>query len=98
MERVAALHFEYILRKQQIAAGRWAEICRLRALEVCDGKSGLVFRFEEWMRMLDRRLASNGIFIGSYTKKIMMDPTLGEIPQLPVDYQLPSDDSVIDLT
>ena len=97
-ERVAALHFEYVLRKQQVAAGRWAELCRLRAMEVCDNKSGLVFKFEEHMRMLDRRLAANGIWIGSYTRRILKDPVLGDIPQLPVDYQLPAEDTVIDLT
>ena len=81
-ERIAGLHLSYVLRKQAVNGGRWNEICRLRAMEVWQGKVGLVHNFETWMRILDRRLSSHGIFIGSYTRKFMVHPELGEIPQL----------------
>ena len=90
-ERVAGLHLSYVLRKQAVNGGRWNEICRLRAMEVFQGRVGLVYNFETWMRILDRRLSSHGIFIGSYTRKFMFHPELGEIPQLAYE-------DVIDLT
>ena len=89
---VAWLHYSFVLRRQEVNGGRWNEICRLRAMEVCQGKIGLVLKFETWMRILDRRLSSHGIFIGSYTRKYMVHPELGEIPQLEYD------DVQIDLT
>ena len=91
-ERIAGLHFAYVLRKQEVNGGRWNEICRLRAMEVWQGKTGLVHNFDTWMRILDRRLSSHGVFIGSYTRKFMVHPELGEIPQLAYD------DVHIDLT
>ena len=90
-ERIAGLHLSYVLRKQAVNGGRWNEICRLRAMEVWQGRVGLVYNFETWMRILDRRLSSHGIFIGSYTRKFMFHPELGEIPQLAYE-------DVIDLT
>ena len=97
-ERVAKLHFAYVLQKQQIAAGRWPELCRLRSLEIYGGKIGLVIKFESYMRKLDRVLATGGIWIGSYTRRILEDPILGTIPQLPVDYVIPVENAVVDLT
>ena len=38
---------------------------------------------EKWMRIIDGRLEENGIFVGSKTKKYLVDPELGIIPQLP---------------
>ena len=97
-ERVAKLHYDYVLQKQQIAAHRWPELCRLRSLEIYGGKIGLVVKFESYMRKLDRVLATEGIWIGSYTRRILEDPVLGTIPQLPVDYEIPPENSVVDLT
>ena len=97
-ERLAKLHYEHVLERQQIAAHRWPEICRLRSLEIYGGKIGLVIKFESYMRKLDRVLAAEGIWIGSYTQKILEDPQLGTIPQLPANYEIPSENSVVDLT
>ena len=98
-EMAAKLHFEYVLRKQQIAAGRWPELCRLRSMEIFGGKIGLVLKFESYMRKLDRVLANDGIFI-NHTRKILEDPKLGTIPQLAVDYVyvIPPENTVVDLT
>ena len=43
----------------------------------------LVLAEEKWMRIIDGRLEDQGIFIGSKTKKYLVDPELGIIPQLP---------------
>ena len=43
-ERVAGLHLSYVLRKQAVNGGRWNEICRLRAMEVFQGRVGLVMK------------------------------------------------------
>ena len=96
-EMAAKLHFEYVLRMQQTAAGRWPELCRLRSLEMYGGKVGLVLKFDSYMRKLDRVLANDGIFI-NHTRKILEDPTLGTIPQLAVDYVIPPENAVVDLT
>ena len=96
-EMAAKLHFEYVLRMQETAAGRWPELCRLRSLEICGGKVGLVLKFNSYMRKLDRVLANDGIFI-NHTRKILEDPTLGTIPQLAVDYVIPPENDVVDLT
>ena len=84
-EGTAAAHFDFISQKQLVGSGRWHEICRLRAVEFHTKLSGLVLDLERWMRVLDTRLEEQGIFIGSYTKKMMIDLELGEIPQLPFD-------------
>ena len=90
-DRIAGLHFSYVLRKQEVNGGRWNEISRLRAMEVYQGKAGLVHNFETWMRILDRRLSSHGIFIGSYTRKYLVHPELGEMPQLAYEVDLTGD-------
>ena len=96
-EMAAKLHFDYVLRMQETAAGRWPELCRLRSLEMYGGKVGLVLKFNSYMRKLDRVLANDGIFI-NHTRKILEDPTLGTIPQLAVDYVIPPENAVVDLT
>ena len=85
-ERIAAAHFSYVLQKQQVGGGRWFEIRRLRAIELRTNVIGLVLAEERWMRVLDTRLETQGIFIGSYTKKYLVDPELGVIPQLPSEH------------
>ena len=79
---VANLHYAYVLRRQYTNGSRWFEICRLRAIEIHQQKTGLVHKFEVWMRQLDQNLANDGLFVGSYTKKYLVHPELGEIPQL----------------
>ena len=96
-EMAAKLHFEYVLCTQEIAVGRWPELCRLRSMEIFGGKIGLVLKFESYMRKLDRVLANDGIFI-NHTRKILEDPNLGTIPQLAVDYVIPPENTVVDLT
>ena len=83
--RISCCYYTFARRKQAVAAGRWPEICRLRAMEVCEKKTGLVLAFEHNMRITDRSLSSRGVFVGSYTRKVMEHPTLGKIPQLPYD-------------
>ena len=85
-ERVAAAHFDFICRKQQVGSGRWNEIRKLRAIEIRNNVSGLVLDLERWMRHLDTRLEDQGIFIVSYMKKMMVDPELG------VSYSLTNND------
>ena len=85
-ERVAAAHFAYVLQKQQVGGGQWHEIRRLRAIELSTNVTGLVLAEERWMRVLDTQLESQGMFIGSYTKKFLVDPELGAIPQLPSEH------------
>ena len=85
--RISWYYYTFARRKQAVAAGRWPEICRLRAREVCEKKTGLVLAFEHNMRITDRSLSSRGVFVGSYTRKVMEHPTLGKIPQLPYDEQ-----------
>ena len=84
-ERSAAAHFAFISQQQLVGSGRWNKIRRLRAIEIHTKVSGLVLDLERWMRVLDTRLEDQCIFIGSYTKKMMIDPELGENPQLPLD-------------
>ena len=78
---VANLHFAYVLRKQRSNGERWFEITRLRSIEINQKKRGLVLRFITWMEKLDRRLADDGIFVESETKKYMEHPVLGYIPE-----------------
>ena len=92
-ERVAGLHFSFVLRKQEVNGGRWNELSRLRAIEIFEGKIGLVRNFQTWMRTLDRRLSSCGIFIGSYTRKYLVHPELGEMPQLVPEVDMTGDSS-----
>ena len=82
---VANLHFAYVLRKQRSNGKRWFEITRLRSIEINQKKRGLVLRFITWMEKLDRRLAEDGIFLESETKKYMEHPILGYIPEY--DYE-----------
>ena len=96
-EMAAKLHYNYVLRQQAIAVGRWPELCRLRSMEIFGGKIGLVLKFESYMRKLDRVLANDGIFI-NHTRKILEDPNLGTIPQLAADYVIPPENTVVDLT
>ena len=64
---------------------RWLEITRLRSMELNQNKRGLVLKFITWMAKLDRRLAEEGIFVESETKKYMEHPVLGYIPEF--DYE-----------
>ena len=82
---VANLHYAYVLRKQRTNRKRWLEITRLRSIEINQKKRGLVLRFITWMEKLDRRLADDGIFVESETKKYMEHPILGYIPEY--DYE-----------
>ena len=82
-ERVAALHFNYVCNQQLVGGGRWRCIRKLRELEIRTNATGLVLAEEKWMRVIDARLEAQGIFIGSNTKKYLVDPELGVIPQLP---------------
>ena len=82
-ERFATLHYNFMLNKQMVGGGRWHTIRRLREKEIKHGVTGLVSEEERWMRVLDTRLEAQGAFIGSYTKKYLVDPVLGVIPQLP---------------
>ena len=79
---VANLHYAHVLRRQYTNGSRWFEICCLRSIEIHQHKTGLVRKFEVWMRKLDQNLAHNGVFVGSYTKKYLVHPELGEIPQM----------------
>ena len=45
-------------------------------------RTGLVHQFHVWMRKLDQALAHDGIFVGSYTRKYLVHPEMGEIPQI----------------
>ena len=92
-ERVAGLHFSFVLRKQAVNGGRWNELSRLRAREIFENKIGLVRNFQSWMRALDRRLMSCGIFIGSYTRKHLVHPVYGEMPQLAPEVDMTGDSS-----
>ena len=82
---VANLHYAYVLRKQMTNRERWLEITRLRSIEINQKKRGLVLQFITWMEKLDRRLADEGIFVESETKKYMEHPVLGYIPEY--DYE-----------
>ena len=82
-EPVAALHYDHICNQQLVGGGRWHCIRKLREIEIKTNATGLVLAELKWMRVLDARLEAQGIFIGSYTKKYMVDPELGVIPQLP---------------
>ena len=82
---VANLHYAYVLRKQRTNRKRWLEITRLRSIEINQKKRGLVLQFITWMEKLDRRLADDGIFVESETKKYMEHPVLGYIPEY--DYE-----------
>ena len=82
-ERVAALHYEYLCNQQLVGGGRWHYKRKLRELEINTNATGLVLAEEKWMRIIDARLEEQGIFVGSNTKKYLVDPELGVIPQLP---------------
>ena len=82
-ERVAALHYEYLCNQQLVGGGRWHCKRKLRELEINTNATGLVLAEEKWMRIIDARLEEQGIFVGSNTKKYLVDPELGVIPQLP---------------
>ena len=82
---VANCHYAYVLRKQRTNRERWFEITRLRSVELNQKKRGLVLQFITWMEKLDRRLADDGIFVESETKKYMEHPVLGYIPEY--DYE-----------
>lgn len=82
-ERVAALHYKYMCNQQLVGGGRWHYKRKLRELEINTNATGLVLAEEKWMRIIDARLEEQGIFVGSNTKKYLVDPELGIIPQLP---------------
>ena len=82
-ERVAALHYKYLCNQQLVGGGRWHYKRKLRELEINTNATGLVLAEEKWMRIIDARLEEQGIFVGSNTKKYLVDPELGVIPQLP---------------
>ena len=82
-ERVAAIHFAFICHQQTVRRARWRTIRNLRVAEVRGNITGLVVGEERWMRVLDARLVEQGIFVGSYTKRYLVDPVLGVMPQLP---------------
>ena len=82
-ERLATLHYEHICRQKQINGGRWYVKRKLRAEEIRTHTTGLVLAEEEWMRIIDGRLEKDGIFVPSKTRKYLVDPDLGTIPQLP---------------
>ena len=82
---VANCHYTYVLRKQRTNRERWLELTRLRSIEINQKKKGLVLQFITWMEKLDRRLADDGIFVESETKKYMEHPVLGYIPEY--DYE-----------
>ena len=82
-ESVATLHYEHLCKQQRINGGRWYLKRKLRAEEICTNTTGLVLAEEEWMRTMDGRLEKDGIFIPSKTRKYLVDPDLGTIPQLP---------------
>ena len=81
--RVAAIHFAFMCHQQTVRRARWRTIRNLRLAEVRGNITGLVLGEEQWMRVLDSRLMEQGIFVGSYTKKYLVDPVLGVMPQLP---------------
>ena len=76
---VSNLHFAHVLRMQFTNGNRWPLLCHLRSIEVHRKKAGLVHQFEVWMRKLDQ---TKGVFVGSYTRKYLVHPELGEIPQI----------------
>ena len=82
-ERVAALHYKYMCNQQLVGGGRWHYKRKLRELEINTNATGLVLAEEKWMRIIDARLEEQGIFVGSNTKKYLVDPELGIIPQIP---------------
>ena len=75
--------FNYLKHCQMIARARWDEKCRLRAIEICENRVNLVTNFEALMREQEKKLMDQGLFIGSYTKKYLVCPVNGELPQLP---------------
>ena len=79
---VSNLHFAHVLRRQFVNGNRWPLLCHLRSIELQHKKTGLVCQFHVWMRKLDQALAHDGIFVGSYTRKYLVHPELGEIPQI----------------
>ena len=79
---VSNLHFAHVLRRQFTNGNRWPLLCHLRSIELQHKKTGLVCQFHVWMRKLDQALAHDGIFVGSYTRKYLVHPELGEIPQI----------------
>ena len=79
---VSNLHFAHVLRRQFTNGNRWPLLCHLRSIELHRKKTGLVSQFHVWMRKLDQALAHDGIFVGSYTRKYLVHPELGEIPQI----------------
>ena len=79
---VSNLHFAHVLRRQFTNGNRWPLLCHLRSIELHRKKTGLVYQFHVWMRKLDQALAHDGIFVGSYTRKYLVHPELGEIPQI----------------
>ena len=83
-ERVAAIHYNHVCNPQLVGGGRWHCIRKLREIEIKTNATGLVLAEEKWMRVLDARLEAQGIFIGSYTKKYLVDPELGVIPNCPL--------------
>ena len=82
-ERVATLHYEHLCRQQQINGGSWYVKRKLRAEEIRTHTTGKVLAEEEWMRIMDGRLEKDGVFVPSKTRKYLVDPYLGIIPQLP---------------
>ena len=79
---VSNLHFAHVLRRQFTNGNRWPLLCHLRSIELHRKKTGLVHQFHVWMRKLDQALAHDGIFVGSYTRKYLVHPEMGEIPQI----------------
>ena len=82
-ERVASLYYEHLCQQQQIEGGRWHVKRKLREEEIRTKTTGLVLAEEEWMPIIDGRLEKDGIFVASKTRKYLVDPELGIIPQLP---------------
>ena len=79
---VSNLHFAHVLRSQFTNGNRWPLLCHLRSIELHHKKTGLVCQFHVWMRKLDQALAHDGIFVGSYTRRYLVHPEMGEIPQI----------------
>ena len=79
---VSNLHFAHVLRSQFTNGNRWPLLCHLRSIELHHKKTGLVSQFHVWMRKLDQALAHDGIFVGSYTRRYLVHPEMGEIPQI----------------
>ena len=85
--------------QRRIESEAWVYCCRLSEKEKLSAEVAWKKSEDDriaglhLMRILDRRFSSHGIFIGSYTRKYLVHPELGEMPQLVPEVDLTGDSS-----